>query len=77
MSSSPLRKPDPKPMTVPASWAKSERTKILEWRAECLERVGASRLTASALATTDHDLHQMERAYRSGMTDAQAAQVFL
>lgn len=65
------------PETVPRNWAKSERTKTLEWRAECLERAGASRLTASALAITDHDLHLMERAYRSGMTDAMAAEVFL
>lgn len=64
-------------MTVPKSWVKDERTKILEWRAACLERAGADRLTAAALAVTDHDLHLMERAYRSGMTDALAAKVFL
>jgi hypothetical protein len=56
---------------------KNETFRVLEWRMLCLSRAGADDLTASALATTEHDLHVMERAVRAGLTMEQAAAIFL
>jgi hypothetical protein len=57
--------------------AKTERHKILEWRAERLRRCGLPDMVAAALAVTDNDLHVMERALQAGMTTDQAERVFL
>ena len=72
--------PQGKPDGVPEAWVREKRPesyRVMEWRMLCLSRAGADDLTASALATTSHDLHVMERAIKAGLTMEQAAAIFL
>jgi len=63
--------------SVPMEWqAYTEKDKIVDWRRECLEKVGVGTRAALALALTDADLHTMVGCAKCGVEDAVLLRIF-
>ena len=63
---------------VPEGWENTdtEAHRVQSWRAGCLVRAGVSLDVAEVLADTGADLHMLIAAFKAGMTERQAVEIF-
>ena len=62
---------------VPEEWeGETEADRVQAWRAGNLVRAGVSLDVAEVLAATEADLHKLLKAFKAGMTERQAVEIF-